>query len=81
MKKPTDETPDQATAVGRRKTADHSNKRTKFPIVGIGASAGGLEAFEQFFDAMPVNSGIAFILISQLDPTHVSLLPELIQKR
>ena len=56
-------------------------KRARFPIVGIGASAGGLEAFEQFFDAMPVNSGMAFILISHLDPTHVSLLPELIQRR
>jgi two-component system CheB/CheR fusion protein len=51
-----------------------------FPIVGIGASAGGLEAFESFFKAMPDNSGMAFVLVAHLDPTHVSLLPELLQK-
>jgi two-component system, chemotaxis family, CheB/CheR fusion protein len=53
----------------------------RFPIVGIGASAGGLEAFETFFKAMPADSGMAFVLISHLDPTHVSILPELIQKK
>lgn len=51
------------------------------PIVGIGASAGGLEAFESFFNAMPANSGIAFVLVAHLDPTHISILPELIQKK
>lgn len=55
--------------------------KTQFPIVGMGASAGGLEAFEAFFKAMPSNSGMAFILISHLDPTHISILPELIQKK
>jgi len=53
----------------------------RFPIVGMGASAGGLEAFESFFTAMPENSGMAFVLISHLDPTHISILPELIQKK
>lgn len=53
----------------------------RFPIVGIGASAGGLEAFESFFTAMPADSGMAFVLISHLDPTHISILPELIQKK
>ncbi|MCU7805958.1 MAG: PAS domain S-box protein [Candidatus Thiodiazotropha sp. (ex Lucinoma borealis)] len=52
-----------------------------FPIVALGASAGGLEAFETFFKAMPHNSGMAFVLVAHLDPTHVSLLPELVQKR
>ena len=51
-----------------------------FPVVGIGASAGGLEAFESFFDAMPSDSGIAFVVVAHLDPTHISLLPELLQK-
>ncbi len=50
------------------------------PIVGIGASAGGLEAFESFFKAMPADSDMAFILVSHLDPSHISLLPELLQK-
>jgi len=49
-------------------------------IVGMGASAGGLEAFEQFFSNMPSDSGLAFILVSHLDPTHISILPELIQR-
>jgi two-component system CheB/CheR fusion protein len=51
-----------------------------FITVGIGASAGGLEAFEQFFTHMPANSGIAFVLVSHLDPKHVSIMPELIQR-
>ncbi|MFA5904459.1 MAG: CheR family methyltransferase [Desulfobacula sp.] len=53
----------------------------RFPIIGMGASAGGLEAFESFFTAMPEDSGMAFVLISHLDPTHISILPELIQKK
>lgn len=53
----------------------------RFPIVGIGASAGGLEAYESFFKAMPEDSGMAFVLISHLDPTHISILPELIGKQ
>ncbi|MBU0680672.1 MAG: PAS domain-containing protein [Proteobacteria bacterium] len=52
-----------------------------FPIVGIGASAGGLEAFEIFFDAMPPDSGMAFVLVTHLDPSHATILPELIQKK
>ena len=53
----------------------------KFFVVGIGASAGGLEALEEFFNVMPVDSGLAFIVIVHLAPTHVSLLPELLQRR
>jgi len=49
-----------------------------FPIVGIGASAGGLAAFKQFFAAMPAESGIAFVLVPHLDPTHESLMAELL---
>ena len=49
-------------------------------IVGIGASAGGLEAFIEFFAAMPPDSGLAFVLVQHLDPTHESLLPEILQR-
>ena len=52
----------------------------RFSIVAIGASAGGLEAFESFFKKMPSDSGMAFILIQHLDPTHRSMLPELVAK-
>mgnify|MGYP003574918642 CR=1 FL=1 len=50
------------------------------PIVAIGASAGGLEAFGQFFDKMPIDSGLAFVLVQHLDPTHDTLMPELLSK-
>ncbi len=49
-------------------------------VVGIGASAGGLDALETFFSNMPDNSGMAFIVVSHLDPYHKSIMPELIQK-
>jgi two-component system CheB/CheR fusion protein len=49
-------------------------------VVGIGASAGGLEACQRFLAAMPDASGMAFILIQHLDPTHESLLVELLSK-
>jgi len=62
----------------KKKTASPTNG--EFHIVGMGASAGGLEAFETFFKHMPNNPGMAFILVPHLDPTHVSLMPELIQK-
>src|SRR5664280_2554370 len=51
-----------------------------FPIVGMGASAGGLEALEQFFTNMPKDSGMAFVVIQHLDPNHVGMLPELLQR-
>jgi len=51
-----------------------------FPIVGIGASAGGLEALEAFLSHVPVGSGMAFVVIQHLDPTQKSMLPELLQR-
>jgi len=51
-----------------------------FPIIGIGASAGGIEALEVFFRNMPDNSGMAFVVIQHLDPTYVGIMPELMQR-
>jgi two-component system, chemotaxis family, CheB/CheR fusion protein len=51
-----------------------------FPIVGLGASAGGLEALEKFLTHIPPDSGIAFVVITHLLPSHVSLLPHLLGK-
>lgn len=51
-----------------------------FPVVGIGASAGGLEAIEQFFTHMPPDSGIAFILVPHLDPSHASMMTDLVRR-
>jgi len=52
----------------------------KFPIIGIGASAGGLEALEQFLINVPETSGMAFVVIQHLDPTQKGMLPELLQR-
>jgi two-component system, chemotaxis family, CheB/CheR fusion protein len=49
-----------------------------FPIVGVGASAGGLAAFTKFLSNIPTDSGIAFVLVPHLDPTHESLMVELL---
>ncbi len=46
----------------------------------MGASAGGLEAFRAFFDAMPADNGMAFVLVQHLDPHHRSMLVELLSK-
>lgn len=51
-----------------------------FPIVGVGASAGGLEAFTQLLGRIPQKTGMAFVLVQHLDPTHESQLTELLAK-
>ena len=53
-----------------------------FPIVGIGASAGGLAAFEAFFSGMPADAdpGMAFVLVQHLVPDHKSMLTDLIKR-
>lgn len=55
-----------------------STEQIAFPIVGIGASAGGLEAFWRFLDAQSPTSGMAFVMIQHLDPTHPSLMAALL---
>jgi two-component system CheB/CheR fusion protein len=49
-----------------------------FPVVALGASAGGLEAFRKLFDVLPAKNGMAFILIQHLDPTHASMMADLL---
>jgi two-component system CheB/CheR fusion protein len=52
----------------------------QFPVVGIGASAGGLDAVRTFLKALPPKPGMAFVFIQHLSPQHESILPELLQK-
>ncbi len=52
----------------------------RFPIIGIGASAGGLEALEQFLACVPPACGMAFVIIQHLDPTHKGIMSELLQR-
>ncbi|HXM38219.1 MAG TPA: chemotaxis protein CheB [Gemmatimonadales bacterium] len=56
-------------------------RRPSFPIVGIGASAGGLEAFSQLLGEIPAKLGMAFVLIQHLDPTHPSSLVEALARK
>ena len=51
-----------------------------FPVVGIGASAGGLAALESFFAAMPSDSGMAFVVVQHLSPDFKSLMDELLSR-
>ena len=46
-----------------------------FPVVGIGASAGGLEALEHFLSRVPKNSGLAFVIVQHWDPTRKGIMP------
>jgi two-component system CheB/CheR fusion protein len=60
--------------------ANGSPAPRNFLIVGIGTSAGGLEALEKFFSALPPKPGMAFVLVPHLEPKHATMMPELIQK-
>ena len=60
----------------------NSSEKDRVPtrIVGLGASAGGLEPLEQFLAHVPVQSGLAYIVVQHLDPTHKAMLAELLQR-
>ncbi len=64
--------------IAKEKTPD--GKSGKFPIVGIGASAGGLEALELFLKNIPEKIGMAYVVVQHLDPTQKGMLPELLQR-
>src|ERR1017187_4848850 len=70
-KKPTKVAPPETPA---------SPANVSFPIIGIGASAGGLEALERFLGHVPRNSGMAFVIVQHLDPTRKGIMPELLQR-
>src|ERR1017187_5929148 len=67
-----------AKIAGQARTARAAS--VSFPIVGIGASAGGLEALVQFLEHVPAGSGMAFVIVQHLDPTHKGMMPELLQR-
>ena len=64
----------------RRQSAVTSVASAAFPIVGIGASAGGLEALEQFLGHVPAGSGMAFVIVQHLDPTRKGIMSQLLQR-
>ena len=80
MPSPSNSAPAPAAIVGKDGPQAKARKRppTDVMIVGIGASAGGLEAFKAFFTHMPEDGALAFVLVQHLAPDHHSLLAELV---
>jgi two-component system, chemotaxis family, CheB/CheR fusion protein len=68
----------RASQPGQVARPQPKGRASAFPVVALGASAGGLDVFKRFFDALPANSGMAFVLIQHLDPTHESLMVDLL---
>ena len=60
--------------------AEHDGSDKRFPIVGIGASAGGLEAFIELLRALPIDTGMGFVFIQHLDPDHESALTQILSR-
>ncbi len=70
----------KATVAAMQPEPRPARTQAVFPIVGIGASAGGLEALELFLKHVPQSSGMAFVIVQHLDPTHKGIMVELLQR-
>jgi two-component system, chemotaxis family, CheB/CheR fusion protein len=79
---PAEEEAVPAPAEPTSETGESTHPEDAFPIVGIGASAGGLAAFEAFFSGMPadIDPGMAFVLVQHLAPDHKSILTDLVRR-
>ncbi len=73
---------DQKKRKEKDNAADENDKQIDipFPIVALGSSAGGLEVLEAFFKTVPSDSGLAYIVVTHLEPHHASLMAEIISK-
>ncbi len=74
-----DNTADPAS-LGKNDEPEGPSRSKSFPIVGVGASAGGLEALSELLTHLPTQTGMAFVLIQHLDPTHSSQLSDLMSR-
>jgi two-component system CheB/CheR fusion protein len=74
--------PSRSSNGAKRQTRHESLKarRPPFPVAGVGASAGGLEAFTRLLRTLPDNTGMAFVFVQHLDPKHVSMLTGLLAR-
>lgn len=70
----------QSAPLVPRSPRSRQPRESNFPVVGIGASAGGLEALEQFLSEVPAASGMAYVVVQHLDPTQKGMMPELLQR-
>ena len=69
-----------SSTMARQHLREQAPKSNDFPVVGVGASAGGLEALTSLLKAVPPDTGLAFVIIQHLDPKHASLLPDLLAR-
>src|SRR5215831_11951077 len=75
-------TPKKSSGKSRTTAKQKSSMdRLPFPIVGIGGSAGGLEAFSILLQNLPTDLGMAYVYIQHLSPSHESFLPEIVQRK
>src|SRR5687767_7646193 len=74
----TAETPTPAGKAHRKASAE--DYVATFPIVGVGASAGGLNAYIELLRALPSDTGMAYVLVQHMDPTHQSMLSEILAR-
>jgi two-component system CheB/CheR fusion protein len=74
------EVQDRGVDRGVDRTAGEEPEKRPCPVVGMGASAGGLEAFQAFFERIPANTDMAFVIVQHLDPQHDTLMPELLAR-
>jgi len=74
----------RADAAGASEAPEDAGRTSRqaddFPIVGLGASAGGIEALQQFFEALPADSGMAFLVVLHLAPEHSSMLADVLAR-
>jgi two-component system, chemotaxis family, CheB/CheR fusion protein len=80
MADPQRQTPEEPPDAADDATGDGRPENGSFPVVGVGASAGGLEAFSQLLAHLPDDTGMAFVLVQHLDPKHASKLSDLLAK-
>src|SRR2546426_11945370 len=72
--------PTRGRSAPRLSPSAESSSSNLFPIVGVGASAGGLEAFSELLRHLPEKTGMAYVLVQHLDPSHGSVLPEILSR-
>lgn len=75
-----DDTPVQETDTQRAEPVSDAPSKPPFSVVGIGASAGGLEAFTALLKALPADTGMAFVLVQHMDPAHASSLSKVLSR-
>jgi two-component system CheB/CheR fusion protein len=66
--------------INLKESPEEAASSNQFPVVGIGASAGGMEAISEFIKAIPKKSGMAYVFVQHLSPNHESVLPEILRK-